>query len=98
MAFCVTRGVVGCVARRDYELVVEVVWVLVYLTSMSDTNSEVLVNTGLLPPLVTRLATSDQLTILTPVRYSVTTVRWTRVSRLAYSILYYDDVGSRPSQ
>ncbi|CAM6093384.1 unnamed protein product [Calypogeia fissa] len=61
------KFLVELLTKGDDELVVEVVWILVYLTSMSDTHSEVLVNAGLLPPLVNRLVTSDQHLILIPV-------------------------------
>lgn len=53
---------------RDEELVVEVAWVLVYVTSMSDVHSNQLIHAGLLPPIVARLALSRHLPLLTPVR------------------------------
>lgn len=56
---------------RDDELVVEVAWVLVYVTSMSDVHSSQLIHAGLLPPLVTRLALSRHLALLTPVAFPI---------------------------
>jgi hypothetical protein len=41
--------------------------VLVYVTSMSDLHVTLLLNAGLLPPLLGRLASSEQLSLLTPV-------------------------------
>jgi importin subunit alpha-1 len=52
---------------REEDLVVEVAWVLVYVTSMSDLHVTLLLNAGLLPPLLGRLASSEQLSLLTPV-------------------------------
>jgi hypothetical protein len=52
---------------REEDLVVEVAWVLVYVTSMSDLHVNLLLNAGLLPPLLGCLASSEQLSLLTPV-------------------------------
>jgi importin subunit alpha-1 len=52
---------------REEDLVVEVAWVLVYVTSMSDLHVTLLLNAGLLPPLLGCLASSEQLSLLTPV-------------------------------
>lgn len=54
---------------RDEELVVEVAWVLVYVTSMSDVHSSQFIHAGLLSPVVARLALSRHLPLLTPVRF-----------------------------
>ena len=53
--------------HRDEELVVEVAWVLVYVSSMSDVHTNLLINAGILPPLIARLASSRHLPLLTPV-------------------------------
>ncbi|XP_024402317.1 importin subunit alpha-9 [Physcomitrium patens] len=58
---------VRLVSNGDDELVVEVAWVLVYVTSMSDLHSSQLIHAGLLPPLVARLAVSHHQPLLTPV-------------------------------
>ncbi|KAG0609539.1 hypothetical protein M758_8G192300 [Ceratodon purpureus] len=62
---------VRLVSTGDDELVVEVAWVLVYVTSMSDVHSGQLIHAGLLLPLVTRLALSRHLALLTPVLRSI---------------------------
>ncbi|KAH8948521.1 hypothetical protein BDL97_11G098400 [Sphagnum fallax] len=58
---------VSHVSKGEEDLVVEVAWVLVYVTSMSDLHVTLLLNAGLLPPLLGRLASSEQLSLLTPV-------------------------------
>lgn len=58
----------GGVSRyRDSDLAVEVAWVVVYLTSLTDTKSKILIKAGLLPPLISRLSASQELSLLTPV-------------------------------
>lgn len=59
------------ISNGDEELVVEVAWVLVYVTSMSDVHSRQLIHAGLLPPLVARLALSRHLPLLTPILRSI---------------------------
>ncbi|KAL2623521.1 hypothetical protein R1flu_003726 [Riccia fluitans] len=58
---------VGQMMKGDDELLVELAWVMVYLTSMSDGHSGILLSVGLLPVLVNKLATSDSSAVLTPI-------------------------------
>eukprot|EP00246_Nothoceros_aenigmaticus_P002922 TRINITY_DN13849_c0_g1_i2.p1 TRINITY_DN13849_c0_g1~~TRINITY_DN13849_c0_g1_i2.p1 ORF type:complete len:548 (-),score=94.74 TRINITY_DN13849_c0_g1_i2:371-2014(-) len=58
---------INYIATGDEELATEAAWVLVYLTSMSENNSDLLVKSGLFPPLVTRLATSQSVILLPPI-------------------------------
>ncbi|KAL3690654.1 hypothetical protein R1sor_004305 [Riccia sorocarpa] len=58
---------VGQMMKGDDELLVELAWVMVYLTSMSDAHSGILVSVGLLTVLVNKLATSDSSALLTPI-------------------------------
>lgn len=57
--------------KGDEDLAVEVAWVVVYLTSLLDSQSRVLIKAGLLPPLIGRLASSKELSLLTPVLRSI---------------------------
>lgn len=57
--------------KGDEDLAVEVAWVVVYLTSLVDSHSKVLIKSGLLSPLVRRLSTSEKLSLLTPVLRSI---------------------------
>eukprot|EP00249_Psilotum_nudum_P019946 c27487_g1_i5 orf=639-2306(-) len=65
------EAIVRHMKKGDDELAVEVAWVVVYLTALSEMHSEVLIRVGLLAPLVGRLASSDQLSLLTPVLRSI---------------------------
>ena len=73
---------------RDDDLVVEVAWVLVYVTSMSDIHSSQLIHAGLLPPLVSRLALSRHLALLTPVSFPISALVF--VGSSCVMILYHD--------
>lgn len=53
---------------RDDELVTEVAWVVVYLSALSDVATGMLVKSDVLQLLVERLATSNSLQLLIPVR------------------------------
>eukprot|EP00250_Pteridium_aquilinum_P006370 c16313_g1_i1 orf=134-1771(-) len=57
--------------KGDEELVVEVAWVVAYVTSLADSHSKVLIKSGLLTPLVGRLSSSENLSLLTPVLRSI---------------------------
>ncbi|BBN13805.1 hypothetical protein MPTK1_6g06520 [Marchantia polymorpha subsp. ruderalis] len=57
---------VGLMMKGDEELMVELAWVMVYLTSMADAHSGILLSVGLLPILINKLGTSDQTALLTP--------------------------------
>jgi len=63
--------IVRHISKGDEELVVEVAWVLVYVSSMSDVHTNLLINAGILPPLIARLASSRHLPLLTPVLRSI---------------------------
>lgn len=54
--------------NRDEELVTEIAWVVVYLSALSSVATSVLVKTDLLQLLVQRLASSNSLQLLIPVR------------------------------
>ncbi|XP_002985897.2 importin subunit alpha-9 [Selaginella moellendorffii] len=58
-------GLVQHLHSKDEDLVAETAWVLVYISALADTKQ--LINATLLRPLVEWLATSNQLTVLTPV-------------------------------
>lgn len=57
----------GC---RDEELATEMAWVVVYLSALSNTATNMLIKTDIIQLLVERLATSDSLQLLIPVTSS----------------------------
>nr|ATG70964.1 importin alpha isoform 9 [Juniperus flaccida] len=67
----IPEAIVRHMQKGDEELATEVAWVVVYLTALSEMHSGLLIEAGLLPPLVGRLASSDQLSLLTPVLRSI---------------------------
>ena len=56
---------------RDDELATEVAWVVVYLSALSNLATSMLVKSDVLQLLVERLATSNSLQLLIPVRWNL---------------------------
>ncbi|GKV52581.1 hypothetical protein SLEP1_g59157 [Rubroshorea leprosula] len=54
--------------KLDEELATEVAWVVVYLSALTNFASSMLMKSGVLPVLVERLATSNSLQLLIPVK------------------------------
>lgn len=54
---------------RDEELATEVAWVVVYLSALSNYATGILVKSDVLELLVERLATSNSLQLLIPVKF-----------------------------
>ncbi|KAI5074348.1 hypothetical protein GOP47_0010309 [Adiantum capillus-veneris] len=57
--------------KGDEELVVEIAWVVVYITSLAESHTKILIKSGLLPPLIKWISSSDSLPLLTPVLRSI---------------------------
>eukprot|EP00252_Welwitschia_mirabilis_P027722 TRINITY_DN9595_c0_g1_i1.p1 TRINITY_DN9595_c0_g1~~TRINITY_DN9595_c0_g1_i1.p1 ORF type:complete len:550 (-),score=123.98 TRINITY_DN9595_c0_g1_i1:368-2017(-) len=57
--------------KGDEDLATEASWVVVYLTALADMYSRLLIDAGLLSPLLGRLSSSENLGLLTPVLRSI---------------------------
>ena len=54
---------------RDEEIAMEIAWIIVYLSALSDIATSMLLKGGILQLLVERLASSDSLQLLIPVTF-----------------------------
>ena len=54
---------------RDEEIAMEISWIIVYLSALSDIATSMLLKGGILQLLVERLASSDSLQLLIPVTF-----------------------------
>ncbi|KAH7432282.1 hypothetical protein KP509_07G016500 [Ceratopteris richardii] len=66
-----SEAIIRHLTKGDEELVVEIAWVVVYITSLAESQTKLLIKSGLLPPLVAWLSSSESLSLLTPVLRSV---------------------------